>query len=260
MKKSRASLLLGCFLRSYFLTAAYNPRGLQNIGLLFALEPALAAIYGPGDRLREARLRYAGSFNCHPFLTPMLLGVFLRAEKEIADGRMDPAVLEKIKDIMANTLSAIGDSFFNGTLLCTWALGASCLILVDMPGAAAALTFSAFVLLQVFKLGGFFMGLHRGVAVLLILRRLDLINSGEQYKCLNAFLLVLFLYLALPTATASAWGGVALYLLFTGWVVGRLHVSRVITALALLVVAAALHISGLFDNFSLFLFQSCRAL
>lgn len=256
MKKAHVLLFFGCFLRSYFLTAAYNPRGLQNIGLLFALEPALTAIYGPGDRLREARLRYAASFNCHPFLTPMLLGVFLRAEKEIADGIMDPAVLEKIKDIMANTLSAIGDSFFNGTLLCTWALGASCFILADMPGAAATMTVSAFVLLQLFKLGGFFMGLRCGVAVLLLLRRLDLINSGDRYKCLNALLLVFFLYLALPAATASAWGGVALYLLLTGWVVGRLHISRVIIALALLVGTAALHISGLFDNFPLFLFQS----
>ena len=36
--------LLRCFGRTYFVNAAYNPRGLQNIGQIFALEPVLAVI------------------------------------------------------------------------------------------------------------------------------------------------------------------------------------------------------------------------
>ena len=38
MNGLKASLLLGCFLRTYLVAAAYNPRGLQNIGFMFAIE------------------------------------------------------------------------------------------------------------------------------------------------------------------------------------------------------------------------------
>lgn len=248
MSRLRGALLLGCFLRSYLVTAAYNTRGLQNIGFLFSIEPALAALYGPGEGLREARLRYASNYNCHQFFTPMLLGIFLHMETEIATGKLDPAVQNAIKDTTANTLSAIGDSFFNGTALNTWAITVSCLILAGLPVAALALTVLLFVLLQVFKLATFILGLRNGLAVLSFLSRLDLINWGDRLKYLNALLAPLFLWLALPGSSAPSWGGVALYLLLIGWLVGKLHMSRVLVALVLLVVTVVLHLSRVFSD------------
>lgn len=245
MNKLSTALLFCCFLRSYMVGAAYNPRGLQNIGFLFAIEPALEALYGPGPHLREARLRYALSYNCHPFFTPMFLGVLLRMEEAIASGALEATVLANVKDTMANTLSAIGDSFFNGTLLSTWALGSACLILAGMPGLAALATLLCFLLLQVFKFITFIMGLKKGMAVLFLIRRLDLINWGDYFKSVNAALLGVLLWLALPGMAPSLWASAVLYLLAAGWVVGRFHAPRVFLPLLLLMLTVALYVLGL---------------
>ena len=248
MNGLKASLLLGCFLRTYLVAAAYNPRGLQNIGFMFAIEPALHALYGPGPGLRDARLRYVRNYNCHQFFTPMLLGLFVHMEAEIAAGRLDPAVQNNVKDTTANTLSAIGDSFFNGTALNTWAITVSCMVLAGMPLAAFLLTVLLFVLLQIFKAGTFLLALRKGMAVLFLLRRLDLINWGDRFKYANALLLALFLWLALPGASAPSWGIVGFCLLLAGWLVGKLHAPRVFVALVILAVAVVLHLSSVFPE------------
>jgi PTS system mannose-specific IID component len=248
VKDLSARLLFGCFLRSYLVKAAYNPLGLQNIGFMYAVEPALAALYDPGPRLAAARMRYASHYNCHPFFTPMLLGVFLRMETAIAEGRLDAAILEGLKDTTANTLSAIGDSFFNGSLLALWALSASCLVLGGLPGAAVSLTVCAFLLLQVFRLSSFILGIKNGMSVLLFLRRLDLINRGDKLKGVNAVLLALLLWLALPGAGPAAWTGALLCLLLAGWAADRMHVPRIFLALVLLAFGVAMHTYDMFDQ------------
>jgi PTS system mannose-specific IID component len=248
MKRPRASLYLACFFRSYMVGAAYNPHGLQNIGFLYAIEPVLAALYGPGEALREARLRYALQFNCHPFFTPLFLGVLLHMETAIAEKRFEPTLLVNLKDTTANTLSAIGDSFFSGSLLCAWALSSACLILAGMQAEALGLTVLAFFFLQILKLASFVVGFRKGLSVLLFIRRLDLINLGDHCKNVNAALLGLFLWLALPDAAPFAWVGVVLYLLLAGWLVGRLHIGRVCMILALTAIIAVLHASGIFGH------------
>ena len=234
-------LYLGCFLRSYLVGAAYNPQGLQNIGLLHALDPALRALYRDEGGLRAARLRHARWFNCHPFFIPMLLGVFLRMEAAIAGGQLDPAILTALKDTTGNTLSAIGDSFFNGTLLVTWALGSACLILTGHPLGAAVLTAVIFVLLQIFKLLTFIMGVRKGMAVLVLLKKLDLATWSVRIKYGNAALLCCLLWLALPDSTAQEWTAGAAVLLGASWTVGRMHVGRIFVAVALFALIAAAH-------------------
>ena len=248
MKKPRASLYLACFLRSYMVGAAYNPHGLQNIGFLYAIEPVLASLYGPGEALREARLRYALQFNCHPFFTPLFLGVILHMETALAEKRFDPALLINLKDTTANTLSAIGDSFFSGSLLSSWALSSACLILAGMQAEALRLTALAFVFLQSLKLATFVLGFRKGLSVLLFIRRLNLINWGDYCKNGNAALLSLFLWLALPDVSPLVLGGVVLYLLFAGWLVGRLHLLRICMILMLTAIIAALHQAGVFEH------------
>ncbi len=248
MNRLSPLLLLGCFLRTYLVGAAYNPRGLQNIGFLHAIEPALAALYGEGRALRAARMRYARHFNCHPFWIPMLLGIFLHAEAAIAEGRMNEALLYSLKNTTANTLSAIGDSFFGGSLLPAWGLGTSCLILAGNVQAAVLLTLALFLALHAFKLCSFILGLRRGLAVLRLLRRLDLINQGDRIKWANAVLLALFLFLALPGTSAPVWGAAALYLAAAGWLASKAHVPRVFIALLLLAFAVGLHLAGVFDS------------
>ncbi|MDL2267537.1 PTS system mannose/fructose/sorbose family transporter subunit IID [Desulfovibrio sp. OttesenSCG-928-G15] len=247
--------LLGCFFRSYMVSAASNADGLQNVGFLYAIEPALATLYKDGKGLAEARMRYARRYNSHPFFTPMLLGIFLRLEADIAAGRMSPAVLLSVKDTTANALSALGDSFFNGTLLATWALLSCCLLLADSPGMAFAFTAVCFVSLQLFKFVSFFMGLSKGLSVLAFLRKLDLINWGDHFKFCNAALLGCFLWLCTPDAPVLVFGGVALYLVLAGWIIGKLHFPRICVALFLLACAVALHFSGWFGHIPTLLFS-----
>ena len=48
-----ALALLRAFWRSLFLQAAWNPRGMQNLGFADAMGPALDALY-PDERVRAA--------------------------------------------------------------------------------------------------------------------------------------------------------------------------------------------------------------
>lgn len=246
METVSPGLLFRCFLRSYMVNAAHNPCGLQNIGFIYAIDPALEFLYGSGERLAEARMRYARHHNCHPFFTPMLLGVLLRLESGIANGVLPAPTLEGLKDATANSLSSIGDSLFNATLLVTWALAASCLVLAGLPEQALWFTISSFALLQFFRLLSCALGFRMGLEALFLLRRLDLINWCDRLKYVNAVLLGLFLWLALPGAPVLLWAGVALYLLLMLWLVGRRHIPRVFVALVLITAAVALHLTEWF--------------
>jgi PTS system mannose-specific IID component len=241
MKPLTVSALCSCYLRSYLVGAAYNTRGLQNIGFLFAIKPGLRALYPDGKALRDARMRYARHFNCHPFFTPLLLGAFLRTEWEIARGAMPAQAFLSLKDTMTNTLSAIGDSFFSGTLLSTWALVMGICVCAGFPLAAAGITMLLFALLQAFRIGTFILGLRKGIAFLPFLSRLNLINWGERLKCGNAVLLACFLWLIAPAGDDPLWIGLALGLPACAWLIGKLHLPRVLIALAALIFALFLY-------------------
>lgn len=245
-KESR--VLLACLARGYFIVAAYNNVGLQNISFLYAIDPALAFLHGKGPGLHEARLRYARRYNCHPFFTPMFMGMLLRLEATIAAGRLEARLLGGLTETTANSLSAIGDSFFNGSLLVLWALASACLTLAGLPMAAVSLTVCSFALLQILKAAGFIMGFRKGLQMLMLLRRMELINWAEKLKAVNAVLLALFLWLALPgvEARTADWLGAGLYLLAAGWLIGKMHQSRIVVALGLLCLAVAAQIGDRF--------------
>lgn len=234
-------LYIGCFLRSYLANAAYNLHGLQNIGFFHALDPVLRALYHDEASLREARLRHVRWYNCHPFFTPLYLGIILKIEKDIASGLLEPNGLMALKDTTANALSAIGDSFFNGTLLGAWALTLSCLVLAGHPHAAAVLTAILFAALHLCKLATFFIGARKGLGALLLLKRLNLASWSERFKYGNAALLVCFAWIALPGSPAAEWSLAVTLLLAASWIVGRLHLSRILVALVFFTILTAAH-------------------
>jgi PTS system mannose-specific IID component len=197
-----ARSLLLCFFRTYLVGGAFNTRGMQNIGLVFALEPGLRAIYpDPVERCR-ARERYQRHYQTHMFWTPLLVGVFLSLEAKIAKGLFPPQLLEKVKDTTLNTLSAIGDSVFGGTLLVFWALSSGCMTATGHAAWAAAWTVAWFAVLQLFKMATFLAGFREGLTFLQRLKRWDLINWGARLKLVNAALMAWFLYLAWPGVLA----------------------------------------------------------
>ena len=237
-------LLLRCFLRSYCSTAAYNPRGLQNVGFTFAIEPALAVLYGPGEDLRAARQRYVRHYNSHPFWAPLLLGVFLRVESDIAQKRLQPAFLDSLKDTTSYTLSAIGDSLFQGSLTPTWVLICACLIVQGAVSAAGVLTLALFFLAQALRLACFITGLRKGMTVLMLLRKMQLIDWAFRVKCLNAALLGFLIYLIFPAEAPLTGAALFLYVVVAGGLVWRLHVPRTALLLAVAALPALWRLAG----------------
>lgn len=232
-------VLLRCLARSYLVGANFNTRGMQNIGLSYAIDPGLAAIHAERKALAEARRRYLRHYNTHPFWTPLLIGIFLSLEVKIAKKQLPPGTLDNIRQTTTYTLSAIGDSVFGGGVLVLWALATACLI-VTGHGAAAMLTGGVLLLgLQVFKAVTFFIGLREGFRFLPRLKRLNLINWGRRIKLVNALLMVLFWCLVWPRPVRWAdWVlGVGALCLVT-WLVIVTRVPRGL-ALALLLVGYA---------------------
>lgn len=220
------------FLRTFLVGAAFNMRGLQNVGFMYAMDPGLAAIHKNPADLRKARNRYARHYNCHPFWTPLVAGMLLHTESEIARGRLADVTLGPIKDTAVNTLSALGDSVFGGTFMVTWGLFMTGLIIGGHPGIALAVSAALFLALQIFKVCIFVAGIRYGLSVLFWLRRWDLINWGDRLKICNALLLLAVLVLCLPEKSEHAlWGLAVVGIILAAWLTARLHVPRALLAL-----------------------------
>lgn len=178
------------FMRCYMAGAGFNTRGMQNIGLVYAMQPGLSAIHADPKNYRAALKRYVRHFQSHPFWMPCLVGIFLNVEKAIAAGRFPPAMLSKVKDTTAYTLSALGDSVFAGSLLIFWALLTICLLLSGQTAAPLTLGICFFIGLQAFRAYTFVCGARQGFRFLERLKRWDLINWGRRIKYVNAGLLL----------------------------------------------------------------------
>ena len=226
MSISLKSLLM-CFFRTYFIGACNNLRGLQNIGLSFAIEPGLQELYPDFRELKKARKRYLTLYNTHPFWTPLLVGYFLFLESKISKGVMAPASLDKIKTTTIYTLSAIGDFFFGGALLIFWALISICLLLAG--GYIWGVLWFAifFLLLHLFKFTTFWLGWTQGLAFLEKLQQIDLIGWGQRIKFLNMLLLLVLWYIIFPWEKGGGnffLGSVCLALV--GYIVYKQFISR----------------------------------
>lgn len=232
--------LIMSFLRSNACLAAYNQHGLQNIGFLYAMMPGLTALYPDEHKLAEACRRYAAYHNCHPAWNSFLVGAFLHLEGVIASGRADAALIGALKESTLNSLSALGDSFFSGSLNIGLMLVIACLIAYGLFWAGAVLMFVWLLLSLVLRGVLFIAGLRHGLSGLNRLRRYDLINKGGGLKVISAITLTTFLSINLESSPLSLgaketatlgqvmriWGlPMAGLCLFT-YVVCRLHVPR----------------------------------
>lgn len=220
-------LLLRTYLRCYLVGAAFNTRGFQTIGLALAMEPGLTALYPDPVARRHAWARYIKIYNTHPFWTPFLVGVFLALESRIARKQFPDTMLDQVKSTVVFTLSAVGDSFFGGSLTVFWALATACLLTAGQIWAAFALGAFMFVALNAFKLGTFILGYRHGFAALTRIRTWDLVNWGRRLKVLNAALLVMLWTLAWPAGmSATAWTIGAAGVIGLAFAAGRLRLNR----------------------------------
>ncbi len=125
--------------RSLFLQAAWNPQGMQNLGLAYALYPALEVLYPDEAGRSEALRRHLTVFNTHPYVAASILGGVLHHERRIARGEEPPDRVVAFKAALMGPLAALGDGFF--WLSLRPAVGAACAALVPWLGAWAALLF-----------------------------------------------------------------------------------------------------------------------
>jgi PTS system mannose-specific IID component len=100
------------FLRSLFLQAAWNPRGMQNLGFAHAITPALAELYPDTAERAKAVARHLEFFNCHPYLAAAILGGAVRLEERVAGGEAPPDSVSSFKNALGPPFAALGDGFF----------------------------------------------------------------------------------------------------------------------------------------------------
>ncbi len=201
--KVQLSTLICCFWRTYFIGANFNTRGLQNIGLAYAMDPGLRSLYKDDKKLYTARRRYLELYNSHPYWAPLLVGYFLFLETKISQGIVPPQSLSKVKTTATNTLSAIGDSFFGGSLLVFWSLVCIILLLFEFWQLAFVWLVINLVAIQCFKVTTFWLGWTRGLTFLQQLKHMNLVNWGQRIKMINAVLLVLILVELNPLSMLS---------------------------------------------------------
>ena len=93
----RVRTLVSCFLRCYLVGAAYNTRGLQHVGLAFAMEPGLIALYPDAAERDEVVARYLKLYNTHFFWTPLLVGLFISLGENFAQGPARAVMRDNVK-------------------------------------------------------------------------------------------------------------------------------------------------------------------
>jgi len=222
-----ADILVRTFLRTYFVGAAFNTRGLQTVGLALAMEPGLKGLYPDPAERKLAWRRYLKIYNTHPLWTPFLVGVFLSLESRIARNEFPAAMLEQVKSTIVFTLSAVGDAFFGGALTTFWALGTACLLASGHAWMAFFVGLTLFAALNVFKLATFVLGYRQGFAALSRIRNWGLVDWARRIKMVNGALLVILWALVWPADMDPAlWAAGVVLALGLAFVACKLRMNR----------------------------------
>jgi len=103
---------LRVFFRTLLLQATWNRRGMQNLGMAFALLPAFEYLYPDEHARTSAMARHLGFFNSHPYLGSAIVGGTLHHEERVAAGQTRPEAVDAFKQALMGPFAAVGDSFF----------------------------------------------------------------------------------------------------------------------------------------------------
>lgn len=182
------SVLARCFLRSLLLQASWSARGMQSLGFLYAIEPALRHLYPKEETRKQAAKRHLQPFNTHPYMAEAVLGGAIHHEVSVSTGNRSPARVSEFKQALAGPLAALGDTFFWGSLRpFAAALGVA---LVPFIGVAALI--ALLVTYNAVHLGVrahlFYSGLRMGDGVLEAVGSLRLSARSRRLKLASAML------------------------------------------------------------------------
>ncbi len=176
------------FWRCLFLQAAWNRRGMQNLGFAYAIEPALHALYPDEARREQALGRHLRFFNCHPYMAAAIVGGAIHHEERVAAGAEPDAQPLEYKRTLQGPLAAVGDGFFWTALRPFFgALAALGALLAGWPAiVAAVVVYNAIHLALRIRL--FRAGYEKGDAVVADISRLGLPVAADRLRAAGAAL------------------------------------------------------------------------
>jgi PTS system mannose-specific IID component len=179
-------VLLRVFLRSLFLQASWNPKGMQNLGFVYALYPALKRLYPEPDAQEAAVRRHLTFFNTHPYVAAAIVGGVLHHEQRIAGGEESPDKVVTFKAALMGPLAALGDGFF--WLSLKPAVGALCVAMVPWLDAWAAVAFLLpYNAVHLFLRGRlYWLGLTLGDRLVEAVARTNLPTRGARLRAVAA--------------------------------------------------------------------------
>ncbi len=195
------------FWRCLFLQAAWNRRGMQNLGFACAIDPALRELYPDAERREEALRRHLGFFNCHPYMAAAILGGAIHHEEKVAAGAEPSDRPLQYKQTLQGPLAALGDGFFWTALRPFFgALAALGALLAGGKAIVAALVVYNVIHLAL-RFGLFRAGYRRGDAIVGDIAKLGLPVVADRLRAAGAALCGLAA--ALVVARAAALSGPA---------------------------------------------------
>lgn len=128
------------FWRCLFLQAAWNRRGMQNLGFAYAIDPALRRLYDDPAARGAALRRHLGAFSCHPCTAAAILGGAIHHEERVAAGQEPEGAPQQFKQVLQGPFAAVGDGFFGSGLRPFFgALAAVGTLVLGWPALVAAL-------------------------------------------------------------------------------------------------------------------------
>jgi mannose PTS system EIID component len=210
-RKVPGRTLARVFWRCLFLQAAWNRRGMQNLGFAYAIDPALRALYPDADRREEALRRHLNFFNCHPYMAAAIVGGAIHHEERVAAGAEPGQQPLQYKQTLQGPLAALGDGFFWTALRpffgAVAALGA---MLVGWPGILGPIVvYNAIHLVLRVRL--FRAGYLKGDAIVGDISRLGLPTAADRLRAAGAALCGLAAGVVVVRSAALAGGPSALF-------------------------------------------------
>ncbi len=201
-----ARTLARVFWRCLFVQAAWNRRGMQNLGFAYAIDPALRALYAEPERREEALRRHLGFFNCHPYMAAAIVGGAIHHEERVAAGAEPRAEPLQYKQTLQGPLAALGDGFFWTALRPFFGAVAAVGALVGGWRAIVGALALYNVIHLAFRLGLFRAGYEKGDAIVADIQRLALPVAADRLRSGGAALCGLAAAIFAVRAAAIAGG------------------------------------------------------
>ena len=237
--------------RSFLLQAVWNPRGMQNVGFLFVVEPLAQGM--DVEERKEFLARHMRFFNTNPVLASYIIGAVARAELE---GRgVEDA--DEIKKALSGVLGMAGDALMWGGLRPAAGLIAAAAALYGLQTGAWGVWVAPAVLLILYNIPQLLLrmrGIARGMAEGPEAAK-ELLGKGFRRaviaaRCAAGFAAGLVLALVVPV-TGHAGLPVAIVMgafLLLGALAARLRVPSTAVAVAGVAGGIILMVSGFYGG------------